>query len=60
MAEIAPFSGLRYAADRAPDVSSIVIASASHTYNAIHPLVNVPFALTMATELTAHFIAAYA
>ena len=58
--ESVPVEELAAIADRAPDVSSIVIASASHTYNAIHPLVNVPFALTMATELTAHFIAAYA
>jgi pimeloyl-ACP methyl ester carboxylesterase len=47
-------------ASRARDVSSVVLGGASHTYNAIHPLVLVPFALTMATELSAHFIAAYA
>ena len=28
--------------------------------NAIHPLVDVPFALSMAAELTAHFVVAYA
>jgi alpha-beta hydrolase superfamily lysophospholipase len=46
-------------AARARDASRVVLANASHTYNAIHPLVHVPLQLTMAAELTAHFIAAY-
>jgi pimeloyl-ACP methyl ester carboxylesterase len=58
--ESVPVGELTSIVERASDASSVVIANASHTYNAIHPLVNVPFALTMATELTAHFIAAYA
>ena len=36
-----------------------IIGKASHTYNAIHPLVHVPKELTMATEVTAHFVATY-
>ncbi len=47
-------------ASHAADVSRAVIANASHTYNAIHPLIDIPFALSMAAELTSHFIAAYA
>jgi alpha-beta hydrolase superfamily lysophospholipase len=46
--------------DRAPEASRAVIAHAGHTYNAIHPLIDVPFALSMAAELTAHFVTAYA
>jgi alpha-beta hydrolase superfamily lysophospholipase len=57
--ESVPVEELDAIASRAGDVSAVVIANASHTLNAIHPLVHVPFALTMATELTAHFIAAY-
>jgi uncharacterized protein len=45
---------------RAAEPSRAVIANASHTYNAIHPLIDVPFALSMAAELTAHFVTAYA
>lgn len=40
--------------------SLCVLAKASHTYNAIHPLIHVPFALTMAAEVSTHFVAAYA
>lgn len=47
-------------ASHASDASRAVIANASHTYNAIHPLIHVPFALSMAAELTAHFVNAYA
>ena len=44
---------------RAPDASVMIIERASHTYNAIHPLVNVPFALSLAAHVTAHFVHAY-
>jgi uncharacterized protein len=47
-------------ARRASDASLMIIENASHTYNAIHPLVNVPFALSIATQVTAHFVRAYA
>jgi alpha-beta hydrolase superfamily lysophospholipase len=46
-------------ARRAPDGSVMIIERASHTYNAIHPLVNVPFALSLAMHVTAHFVHAY-
>jgi len=36
-----------------------IVANASHTYNAIHPLVHVPFALSLAAELSVHFVSAY-
>jgi pimeloyl-ACP methyl ester carboxylesterase len=47
-------------ARRAVDVSELLIASASHTYNAIHPLVHVPAQLSLAAEVSAHFANAYA
>lgn len=50
----------RLIASRAPASSLVVISRASHTFNAIHPLVHVPFELTAAAEVTAHFINAYA
>lgn len=42
------------------DASRLIVENASHTFNAIHPLVNVPFELSLAAEVTAHFIAAHA
>jgi pimeloyl-ACP methyl ester carboxylesterase len=47
-------------AGEARDVSLAVIGAASHTYNAIHPLIHVPFELSLAAEITTRFIAAYA
>ena len=46
-------------ASYAQDASRVIIANAGHTLNAIHPLVNVPFALTMAATLTARFVSVY-
>ena len=43
----------------AQSASRVVIAKASHTYNAIHPLINVPFELSMAAALTARFVSVY-
>ena len=43
----------------AGDASRVVIANASHSYNAIHPLVNIPLELTMAAALTARFVSVY-
>jgi pimeloyl-ACP methyl ester carboxylesterase len=43
----------------ARSASRVVIAKASHTYNAIHPLINVPFELSMAAALTARFVSVY-
>ena len=40
----------------APDASMVVIGKAGHTFNAIHPLVHVPFELVLAAELSAHFV----
>jgi pimeloyl-ACP methyl ester carboxylesterase len=57
--ESVPVEEATLIADRVADASKVIVANASHTYNAIHPLVDVPFALTMATELAAHFITAY-
>jgi pimeloyl-ACP methyl ester carboxylesterase len=46
-------------ASRANDASFLLIDRASHTFNAIHPLIHVPFELHLAAEVTAHFIAAH-
>jgi len=50
----------RELAARYRDASFAMIGGAGHTFNAIHPLIDVPFALVAAAELTAHFINAYA
>ena len=41
------------------DVARVVIENAGHTYNAVHPLVNVPRELMLAADVTARFIGAY-
>ena len=46
-------------AEAGRDTSRVVIANASHTYNAIHPLIHEPAELRMAATLTARFIGAY-
>jgi uncharacterized protein len=43
-------------ASRASDASLVVIERAGHTFNAIHPLVHVPFELVVAAEISAHFV----
>jgi hypothetical protein len=43
----------------ARDVAHVVIGSGSHTFNAIHPLVNIPPALSLAATVSARFVAAY-
>lgn len=58
--ESVPVAESELIAARAWQPSRAVIAHAGHTYNAIHPLIDVPFALSMAGELTAHFVTAYA
>ncbi len=45
---------------RSRDASLMLIDGASHTYNAIHPLVYVPRALEYAALLAAQFISVYA
>jgi alpha-beta hydrolase superfamily lysophospholipase len=50
----------REIASRNAEASIAVIGNASHTYNAIHPLVNVPFELLLAAEVSAHFVGAHA
>jgi pimeloyl-ACP methyl ester carboxylesterase len=58
--ESVPVSEGRRIADCATDSSLAIIERASHTYNAIHPLIHVPFELVLAAELSAHFVNAYA
>ncbi len=58
--ESVPADEGRLLASLKPDASLLVIGSATHTFNAIHPLVHVPFELVLAAEATAHFIYAHA
>lgn len=58
--ESVPVDEGRLLASKNDDASLLVIERASHTYNAIHPLVNVPLELVLAAEATAHFANAHA
>ena len=58
--ESVPVEEGRLIASRAEEASLVILHRASHTFNAIHPLVHVPFELLTAAELSAHFINAYA
>jgi pimeloyl-ACP methyl ester carboxylesterase len=58
--ESVPLDAGRLLASRATDASLLVIERASHTFNAIHPLVNVPLPLILAAEASAHFAVAHA
>ncbi len=53
--ESVPLEEGRRIADAHPNASLLIIDRASHTFNAIHPLVHVPFELVVAAEATAHF-----
>lgn len=53
--ESVPFDEGREIASRAEDGSLLAMNRAGHTFNAIHPLVTVPFELLVAAEATAHF-----
>ncbi len=53
--ESVPVEEGRLIAGANPGSSLLVIDRASHTFNAIHPLVHVPFELIAAAEATAHF-----
>lgn len=53
--ESVPLDSGRLLAERADDASLLVIGGAGHTFNAIHPLVHVPFELELAAEASAHF-----
>lgn len=57
--ESVPLAELDAITSAAPDATRVVIGNASHTYNAIHPLVHVPNELRLAATLSAHFIGAY-
>jgi uncharacterized protein len=58
--ESVPVAEAHEIASAARDASKLIIGTATHTYNAIHPLVHVPRELTQAAEVTAAFISAYA
>jgi pimeloyl-ACP methyl ester carboxylesterase len=44
---------------RAADASLLLLGRAGHTFNAIHPLIDIPFELLLAAEVSAHFISAH-
>ena len=54
--ESVPVEEGRLIASRAKDPALVVLHRASHTFNAIHPLVHVPFELVLASEVSAHFV----
>ena len=54
-----PAEESRAIVSRTTDASLMIIDGATHTYNAIHPLVHVPRALEFAAAVSAHFVAAY-
>jgi pimeloyl-ACP methyl ester carboxylesterase len=58
--ESVPVGEGRLLAEKSSGSSLVIIERASHTFNAIHPLVHVPFELTLAAEVSAHFVHAYA
>lgn len=58
--ESVPLSDLHDIAGAASDASVMSISTASHTYNAIHPLVHVPKELSLAAIVSEHFVTAYA
>jgi len=57
--ESVPVAESDHIASRARDASRIVIGSATHTFNAIHPLVHVPPQLSLAAAVSCHFVNAY-
>jgi pimeloyl-ACP methyl ester carboxylesterase len=57
--ETVPVSESAEIASAAPDTARMVIENASHTYNAVHPLVHVPRELMLAADVTAKFIGVY-
>ena len=57
--ESVPAEESRLIMSRAHDSSLVIIEAASHTYNAIHPLVHVPRELDYAAALSAHFVSVY-
>ena len=58
--ESVPVGEGRALAAAAPDAATGVIVPAGHTFNAIHPLVTIPPELSLAAEMTAHFVAVWA
>ncbi len=57
--ESVPPGESREIAAYARDAALVMIASASHTFNAIHPLVTVPPELSIAAAVTARFVNVY-
>jgi uncharacterized protein len=56
--ESVPIEEGRLLAERARDAAFVAVQNAGHTFNAIHPLVHVPFELVLAAEVSAHFVMA--
>jgi uncharacterized protein len=58
--ESVPVGEGRSLASLIPDASLLIVDRAGHTFNAIHPLIHVPFELILAAEASAHFSNAHA
>ena len=58
--ESVPSSESREIAAYARDASLVVLRDASHTFNAIHPLVTVPKELSVVAAVTSRFVNVYA
>ena len=56
--ESVPVEEAHAIAAAAPEASKLILSNAGHTYNAIHPLVHVPPALTYAAAVSASFMLA--
>lgn len=57
--ESVPVSEAEAITSRSRDAAKVILRNAGHTYNSIHPLVHVPFALNLAGVLTQRFLAAH-
>lgn len=54
--ETVPVAEAREIASRVTDTALLIVENASHTYNAIHPLITIPNELSIVTEVTTHFL----
>jgi pimeloyl-ACP methyl ester carboxylesterase len=54
--ESVPLDEGRQLASLNDESSLLIVGRAGHTYNAIHPLIHVPFELVVAAEASAHFV----
>lgn len=58
--ESVPVDEGKLLASSSHDASLVTVSRASHTFNAIHPLIHVPFELVLASQVSCRFALAYA